>query len=188
MTVSVTNGRRVASFENSECGISPVLDRMPAPNTFVSPCSSISPNSMLNQLNRLSASTWSPCRVVAAQLVECGGHFAQDARLLRVVLQDRRAEPLQPVLPAQGEQLLPPRDVLRVVFPGVARFQFQFGHVGWDDHRPGVDGRAVLDERVRFFHGEVPRPRSEEHTSELQSQSNIVCRLLLEKKKLRTQL
>src|SRR2546427_10740654 len=28
-----------------------------------------------------------------------------------------------------------------------------------------------------------PRPRSEEHTSELQSQSNLVCRLLLEKKK-----
>src|SRR6266853_5070236 len=29
----------------------------------------------------------------------------------------------------------------------------------------------------------VPRSRSEEHTSELQSQSNLVCRLLLEKKK-----
>src|SRR2546430_3293557 len=28
-----------------------------------------------------------------------------------------------------------------------------------------------------------PIPRSEEHTSELQSQSNLVCRLLLEKKK-----
>src|SRR5438270_3951321 len=28
-------------------------------------------------------------------------------------------------------------------------------------------------------------PRSEEHTSELQSQSNLVCRLLLEKKKQR---
>src|SRR5256886_8717552 len=28
-----------------------------------------------------------------------------------------------------------------------------------------------------------PRHRSEEHTSELQSQSNLVCRLLLEKKK-----
>src|SRR2546430_4097020 len=28
-----------------------------------------------------------------------------------------------------------------------------------------------------------PMPRSEEHTSELQSQSNLVCRLLLEKKK-----
>src|SRR5256886_10485936 len=34
-----------------------------------------------------------------------------------------------------------------------------------------VDAEAVTDE-----------PRSEEHTSELQSQSNLVCRLLLEKK------
>src|SRR2546430_12000116 len=31
-----------------------------------------------------------------------------------------------------------------------------------------------------------PPPRSEEHTSELQSQSNLVCRLLLEKKKKNT--
>src|SRR2546430_12429563 len=31
--------------------------------------------------------------------------------------------------------------------------------------------------------GECVRNRSEEHTSELQSQSNLVCRLLLEKKK-----
>src|SRR5688572_31968004 len=30
------------------------------------------------------------------------------------------------------------------------------------------------------------RLRSEEHTSELQSQSNLVCRLLLEKKKINT--
>src|SRR2546427_9250316 len=30
---------------------------------------------------------------------------------------------------------------------------------------------------------QYPRKRSEEHTSELQSQSNLVCRLLLEKKK-----
>src|SRR5256886_8933304 len=32
-------------------------------------------------------------------------------------------------------------------------------------------------------HLPTERPRSEEHTSELQSQSNLVCRLLLEKKK-----
>src|SRR2546430_9299661 len=31
--------------------------------------------------------------------------------------------------------------------------------------------------------GHAPAKRSEEHTSELQSQSNLVCRLLLEKKK-----
>src|SRR5205085_12496662 len=35
---------------------------------------------------------------------------------------------------------------------------------------------------VRYL-GEHAVPRSEEHTSELQSQSNLVCRLLLEKKK-----
>src|SRR2546430_10171049 len=35
----------------------------------------------------------------------------------------------------------------------------------------------------RHFAGQAAPGRSEEHTSELQSQSNIVCRLLLEKKK-----
>src|SRR2546427_9428347 len=34
--------------------------------------------------------------------------------------------------------------------------------------------------------GETEETRSEEHTSELQSQSNLVCRLLLEKKKKKT--
>src|SRR2546427_6091446 len=38
-------------------------------------------------------------------------------------------------------------------------------------------GRGI----VRGYPGTIPR--SEEHTSELQSQSNLVCRLLLEKKK-----
>src|SRR5438270_13833474 len=33
------------------------------------------------------------------------------------------------------------------------------------------------------FLSRAPDSRSEEHTSELQSQSNLVCRLLLEKKK-----
>src|SRR2546430_11406538 len=40
------------------------------------------------------------------------------------------------------------------------------------------------DPRVRrTIAGIPPARRSEEHTSELQSQSNLVCRLLLEKKK-----
>src|SRR3989475_1153954 len=42
----------------------------------------------------------------------------------------------------------------------------------------------VLQERVlRRVGGTRDIKRSEEHTSELQSQSNLVCRLLLEKKK-----
>src|SRR5688572_19802600 len=36
--------------------------------------------------------------------------------------------------------------------------------------------------------GALKSPRSEEHTSELQSQSNLVCRLLLEKKKKKTKI
>src|SRR2546430_17046302 len=39
---------------------------------------------------------------------------------------------------------------------------------------------------VRRASGVMPPGRSEEHTSELQSQSNLVCRLLLEKKKKKT--
>src|SRR2546427_7812103 len=42
---------------------------------------------------------------------------------------------------------------------------------------------AILREVTR--HVKTPL-RSEEHTSELQSQSNLVCRLLLEKKKKKT--
>src|SRR2546427_7857920 len=56
--------------------------------------------------------------------------------------------------------------------------------------RSYVRGRAVVV--TSFYRQMTPVPaggsrsqrkRSEEHTSELQSQSNLVCRLLLEKKK-----
>src|SRR5688572_31148370 len=43
--------------------------------------------------------------------------------------------------------------------------------------------RNRLASRRRPPSGIARRERSEEHTSELQSQSNLVCRLLLEKKK-----
>src|SRR2546430_6470770 len=42
---------------------------------------------------------------------------------------------------------------------------------------------AKLSTSRAFLSRLSERPRSEEHTSELQSQSNLVCRLLLEKKK-----
>src|SRR2546430_6297675 len=43
--------------------------------------------------------------------------------------------------------------------------------------------RLVLSGQGGIAHNVRTRRRSEEHTSELQSQSNLVCRLLLEKKK-----
>src|SRR5690606_41777944 len=45
---------------------------------------------------------------------------------------------------------------------------------------PGADGGGQLRPRQP---GDRLRRRSEEHTSELQSRENLVCRLLLEKKK-----
>src|SRR2546430_11593034 len=47
------------------------------------------------------------------------------------------------------------------------------------------DKRAIVQAlTLRSLQGYLDRLRSEEHTSELQSQSNLVCRLLLEKKKI----
>src|SRR5438270_9773575 len=79
----------------------------------------------------------------------------------------------------------PPRSTL---FPYTTLFRSI--HVGAErgqagDHRVG---RAVLGLDDQRWHdagtgAAVGHGRSEEHTSELQSQSNLVCRLLLEKKK-----
>src|SRR4030066_1429381 len=46
----------------------------------------------------------------------------------------------------------------------------------------------LLDPPAYLSHelGDIHRPRSEEHTSELQSHLNLVCRLLLEKKEKKT--
>src|SRR2546427_3536425 len=46
--------------------------------------------------------------------------------------------------------------------------------------------RVANDLLVDGVRVKIIRNRSEEHTSELQSQSNLVCRLLLEKKKNKT--
>src|SRR2546430_9519824 len=53
---------------------------------------------------------------------------------------------------------------------------------GLDEARREAERRLVEDQERRTRHERAPDRRSEEHTSELQSQSNLVCRLLLEKK------
>src|SRR2546430_3776775 len=78
----------------------------------------------------------------------------------------------------------PPRSTL---FPYTTLFRSR--RVVLHGMRGVQDGRA--DRRWALRRASHPRadpdqgaqPRSEEHTSELQSQSNLVCRLLLEKKK-----
>src|SRR6266496_198919 len=63
----------------------------------------------------------------------------------------------------------PPRSTL---FPYTTLFRSRLPRSD-AGHRPGRDPART------------PRPRSEEHTSELQSRRDLVCRLLLEKKKKR---
>src|SRR5947208_1397014 len=46
-----------------------------------------------------------------------------------------------------------------------------------------VGPARALDDRPAHARHRAHRPRSEEHTSELQSPDHLVCRLLLEKKK-----
>src|SRR2546427_5756671 len=75
----------------------------------------------------------------------------------------------------------PPRSTL---FPYTTLFRSVASFRTWRGSKvPFAQGPAPcsysLAERVGF----EPTIRSEEHTSELQSQSNLVCRLLLEKKK-----
>src|SRR5260370_22568218 len=75
----------------------------------------------------------------------------------------------------------PPRSTL---FPYTTLFRSALGQShrrrtnGWSELRHGVDPECLL------FPGGNPKIRSEEHTSELQSHLNLVCRLLLEKKKI----
>src|SRR5256885_12654111 len=66
----------------------------------------------------------------------------------------------------------PPRSTL---FPYTTLFRSD------DDACRGGDLRQIVASRLHFDAGEPAR--SEEHTSELQSPCNLVCRLLLEKKK-----
>src|SRR5438132_5479613 len=79
----------------------------------------------------------------------------------------------------------PPRSTL---FPYTTLFRSPGEHVlthgGEDVDDLGVLGKPGLVLDAARDDGEVARAaRSEEHTSELQSHSDLVCRLLLEKKK-----
>src|SRR4051812_49980399 len=78
----------------------------------------------------------------------------------------------------------PPRSTL---FPYTTLFRSQGGHallLGGQRLRAGA--RGGLDGRAPAAGVDEVQRRSEEHTSELQSHVNLVCRLLLEKKKKNT--
>src|SRR5438309_4382156 len=69
----------------------------------------------------------------------------------------------------------PPRSTL---FPYTTLFRSRDG-----DALSLAAGELVREAPAETIEAEAREPRSEEHTSELQSQFHLVCRLLLEKKK-----
>src|SRR5256885_13086322 len=76
----------------------------------------------------------------------------------------------------------PPRSTL---FPYTTLFRSQW--VPSRDQTSGSEFRFQGAPRKLRPERQSPQPRSEEHTSELQSPCNLVCRLLLEKKNPRQQ-
>src|SRR5688572_32665561 len=74
----------------------------------------------------------------------------------------------------------PPRSTL---FPYTTLFRSTGGKVFEIEPSNGITDPARFQSNQGGVEIELVQDRSEEHTSELQSQSNLVCRLLLEKKK-----
>src|SRR5204862_7836609 len=105
------------------------------------------------------------------------------ARLARLSLRSVPLRACSPPAPPPPRRLLPSRLPFRFLHP--ARAPAELYPLSLHDALP-ISSRSLLDggrgapaPRVR---GEQVRHRSEEHTSELQSRRDLVCRLLLEKK------
>src|SRR5438046_7779778 len=87
-----------------------------------------------------------------------------------------------------------PRPPLPTLFPYTTLFRSHHGnHVRLRDRLSLADRQRLIGVGAppvgrcdEFFAGHTAHRRSEEHTSELQSLTNLVCRLLLEKKKKKT--
>src|SRR5260221_2790630 len=74
----------------------------------------------------------------------------------------------------------PPRSTL---FPYTTLFRSPRPAAGYGRDLPAASVQVANCRDVGICGGVIRRGRSEEHTSELQSHSDLVCRLLLEKKK-----
>src|SRR2546430_7727986 len=73
--------------------------------------------------------------------------------------------------------LFPYTTLFRSVVATFFLFMYRASGARTEPIRDDMQYQRLVAERI------APQARSEEHTSELQSQSNLVCRLLLEKKK-----
>src|SRR2546430_9271182 len=106
--------------------------------------------------------------------------FKRDGQVLKSTARQRSKDMSHLPLPYRGD--IPNDEYIR------------YWRKHWKDATTPLMSTRGCPFRCDFCHKSVfgdlfsarPVERSEEHTSELQSQSNLVCRLLLEKKRLRS--
>src|SRR5688572_31498231 len=83
---------------------------------------------------------------------------------------------------------------LATTLAGAQTVELRYGHMNPPTSAAGIQANMLAEAIAKNTNGQIKvtvypssqlgkLQRSEEHTSELQSQSNLVCRLLLEKKK-----
>src|SRR5690606_40316698 len=148
-------------------------------------------------------------------MMQCGVRYARCAASAGLCLRARRARELYwycgtslPTLATQAEQTSAPssraarkcsysdRRLQRSVCPDTRRECLSARRARHGHPKSRRDAHQRLrrcdvrsnraDDWLRADELPSHRPRSEEHTSELQSRENLVCRLLLEKKKIST--
>src|SRR5688572_32457424 len=94
------------------------------------------------------------------------------------------------IMPPPRSTLFPYTTLFRSLIPGYYHMRRNMVRYTVTDAKLQIDTgliarttRNIPLSKVQDVTVSASIPRSEEHTSELQSQSNLVCRLLLEKKK-----
>src|SRR2546430_16874263 len=111
-----------------------------------------------------------PCREIAQRPEEAYPYTAK-GNLVAVVTNGTAVLGLGNIGPLAGKPVMEGKGILFKAFADIDVFDLE---VGSEDPEDVIRFCQLLEPTVG---------RSEEHTSELQSQSNLVCRLLLEKKK-----
>src|SRR5207249_11142158 len=106
--------------------------------------------------------------IVRCSIASCGSSSARPSCPTRRS-SDLGERPQMPIVVAEG----------RVETQGVSCAM-------WNNWIASASETLSPAEAIQLFHIAQDTPRSEEHTSELQSRFELVCRLLLEKKKRQT--
>src|ERR1041385_1183721 len=135
-----------------------------------------------------------PCLVLAAKITELAELPSPDEKLFTIETVTAPADQMKTIQVAEGTTRALALNTPPLVWPTVREGKTEgvmsvyvsvdrSGHVR--EVGPLASNNPELNEAAReqLLHWEY-KPRSEEHTSELQSRLHLVCRLLLEKKKI----